>query len=66
MNLWEINQSLADAMARMMDFANENGGEITPELENEVNLIEFTKAEKIDNYARLILANKGNFNVYQH
>ena len=44
----------------MMDFANENGGEITPEIENEINLIEFTKAEKIDNYARLILANKAD------
>jgi len=60
MNLWQINQNLADAMAKMMDHANENGGEITPEMEFEIELIEFSKAEKIDNYARLILANKSD------
>jgi len=60
MSLWQINQNLLDSMAKMMDYANENGGEITTEMELEIENIQFSKAEKIDNYARLILANKAD------
>lgn len=63
MKLYEINQNLMELMAQAMTIAQENGGELPPELESQIAELEMNVNDKIENYCRLITNNDAECDI---
>ena len=59
MNIWEIS----NALSLLIDEVEENGGEITPELEEKLALTQENLKEKIKNYAEVVKGLNGDLDT---
>lgn len=59
MNIWQIQQDLLDIFNEL----EENGGELTPELENKLNITQSEFKNKIENYLYVIKKTESDINA---